>query len=39
MEPATYVYNDDIQSNKKTIKPNEEFTLNYIDPEHPAAKW
>lgn len=39
MEPATYVYNDDIQSNKKTIKPNEEFTLSYIDPEHPAAKW
>lgn len=39
MEPAAYVYNDDIQSNKKTIKPNEEFTLSYIDPEHPAAKW
>lgn len=39
MEPATYVYNDDIQSNKKTIKPNEEFTLSYVDPEHPAAKW
>lgn len=39
MAPATYVYNDDIQSNKKTIKPNEEFTLSYIDPEHPAAKW
>lgn len=39
MAPASYVYNDDIQSNKKTIKPNEEFTLSYIDPEHPAAKW
>lgn len=39
MEPAAYVYNDDIQSNKTTIKPNEEFTLSYIDPEHPAAKW
>lgn len=39
MAPATYVYNDDIQSSKTTIKPNEEFTLGYIDPEHPAAKW
>ena len=39
MEPAAYVYNDDIKSNKTTIKPNEEFTLSYIDPEHPAAKW
>lgn len=39
MAPASYVYNDDIKSNKTTIKPNEEFTLSYIDPEHPAAKW
>lgn len=39
MAPATYVYSDDIQSSKTTIKPNEEFTLGYIDPEHPAAKW
>lgn len=39
MAPATYVYNDDIQSSKTTINPNEEFTLGYIDPEHPAAKW
>lgn len=39
MAPATYVYSDDIQSDKTTIKPNEEFTLGYIDPEHPAAKW
>ena len=39
MAPASYVYNDDIQSNKTTIKPNEEFTVSYVDPEHPAAKW
>lgn len=39
MEPASYVYSDEIQSSKTTIKPNEEFTLSYIDPEHPAAKW
>ena len=38
-EPASYVYNDDIQSNKKVIKPNEEFTISYIDANHPAAKW
>lgn len=39
MAPATYVYSDDIQSDKTTIKPNEEFTLGYVDSEHPAAKW
>lgn len=40
MAPASYVYSDDVQSNKTTIKPNEEFTLSYVDPEHPAAaKW
>lgn len=40
MAPASYVYSDDVQSNKTTIKPNEEFTISYVDPEHPAAaKW
>lgn len=40
MAPASYAYSDDVQSNKTTIKPNEEFTISYVDPEHPAAaKW
>lgn len=39
LEPTSYVYNDDIQINKTTIKPGEEFTLSYVDPEHPAATW
>lgn len=39
MDPASYVYNDDIQISKTTIKPNEEFTLSYVDSEHPAATW
>ena len=39
MTPANYVYNDDIQISKTTIKPGEEFTLSYVDPEHPAAAW
>lgn len=38
-EPASYVYNDDVQSDKKVIKPNEEFTVSYVDANHPAAKW
>lgn len=39
MEPASYVYSDDIQIDKNVIKPNEKFTISYVDAEHPAAKW
>ena len=39
LEPTQYVYNDDIQVNKLTIKPNEDFTVSYVDPRHPEATW
>ena len=39
MTPANYIYNDDIKISKTTIKPGEEFTISYADPEHPAATW
>lgn len=39
LTPASYYYGDDIQISKTTIKPGEEFTLSYVDAEHPAATW
>lgn len=39
MTPANYVYNDDIAISQTVIKPGEEFTVSYVDAEHPAAKW
>lgn len=39
LTPATYVYNDDIQIDKTTIKPNEKFTLSYVDPRHEDGTW
>lgn len=39
MTPSNYIYNNDIQLNKKTIKPNEEFTLSYVDPQHKEGTW
>ncbi|MBO7230001.1 MAG: hypothetical protein J6V20_01125 [Bacteroidaceae bacterium] len=34
-----YTYNDDIQINKTTIKPNEDFEISYIDLNHEKADW
>ena len=34
-----YTYNDDIQINKNTIKPNEDFEISFIDPNHEKATW
>lgn len=39
MDPATYVYSDDIQINKTTIKPKESFTMGYADPQHEEGTW
>lgn len=39
LSPTAYVYNDDIQLNKNVIKPNETFTVSYVDPQHPEATW
>lgn len=34
-----YNVNDDIQINKTTIKPNEDFEISYIDPLHEKGTW
>lgn len=39
LEPGTYIYNDDVQIDKSTIKPNEEFTMSFVDPAHEDATW
>ena len=39
MAPTSYVYSDDIEIDKTTIKPNEKFTMGYVDPEHEAGTW
>lgn len=39
LSPATYTYTDDIQIDKTTIKPNEKFTISYVDPLHEAGTW
>ncbi len=39
METGTYVYDDNIQISKNTIKPGEDFEMGYIDPKHEAGTW
>jgi len=39
LEASNYAYNDDVQINKKTIKPNEAFEIGYVDPLHETASW
>ncbi len=39
IEADTYVYSDDIQIDKTTIKPGEEFELSYVDPRHEEGTW
>ena len=39
IEASNYAYNDDVQINKKTIKPNEAFEIGYVDPLHETATW
>lgn len=38
-DPVSYVYSNDIEVNKKTIKPNESFTIKFVDPRHTVANW
>lgn len=38
-EAGTYDYDDNIQIDKTTIKPNEEFVISYIDPRHEEGTW
>ncbi len=34
-----YTYNDDIQIDKTTIKPNEDFNISFVDPKHEEGTW
>ena len=38
-ENVAYAYNDDVQVNKTTIKPQEAFTMSYADPNHESGSW
>lgn len=39
MDAGTYLFDDDIQINKGTIKPGEDFEISYVDPRHEDATW
>ena len=39
MDAPAYVYDDNIQCSKNTIKPNESFEMSYVDPRHESATW
>ena len=39
MDAGTYVYDDEIQINKGTIKPGEDFEISFVDPRHEDATW
>ncbi len=36
---TSYEYNDDIKADKSVIKPNEAFTIAYVDPRHEPGDW
>lgn len=39
LDAGTYIYDDDIQINKTTIKPGEDFEISFVDERHEAATW
>lgn len=39
LDAGTYVYSDDIQIDKTMIKPNEDFTMSFVDVKHEDATW
>lgn len=39
LETPKYVYSNDVKIDKNIIKPNEAFTMSYVDPKHDAATW
>lgn len=39
IDAPAYVFDDDIQISKNTIKPNEEFVMSYVDQRHEEATW
>ena len=36
---GSYTMNDNITIDKNVIKPNEQFTLSFVDQKHPEATW
>ena len=38
-DAGTYIYDDNIQINKSTIKPGEDFEISFTDPRHEDAEW
>lgn len=36
---ASYDYSDEIKADKSVIKPNEAFTISYVDPRHEVGNW
>ena len=36
---TTYDYSDESKADKSVIKPNEAFTITYVDPRHEAGNW
>lgn len=38
-EPTNYIYSDDIEIDKTTIKPDEKFTMGYLDRNHEDGTW
>lgn len=39
MTPENYEYNDDIKLSQNVIKPNETFTISFVDANHEDATW
>ncbi len=39
MDMGNYTENNDIQIDKTTIKPGEDFEISYVDPNHEASDW
>ncbi len=39
LDTPQYVYSNDVKIDKNVIKPNEAFTMSYVDPKHDEATW
>lgn len=39
LQSPTYVYSNEVQASKTVIKPNESFSIGYVDKKHDAAEW
>ena len=39
LDKGSYTVNNDITIDKNVIKPNQEFTISYVDPKHTSSTW